>query len=135
MGADPLEHDAEQFLCDRLRTLQQDNRLPLLSTDLDDTFLPFGAMLGDKELQVLTAYLETGAYIAFNTLAPKESFYLRVMERMASAFHRKHRARLFSRSIGLFQEARKSSFTNTPITAIGESTSPRREARVKAYCT
>ena len=97
MGAHPLEHDAEQFLCDRLRTLQQDNRLPLLSTDLDDTFLPFGAMLGDKELQVLTAYLETGAHIAFNTLAPKEWFYLRVMERMASAFHRKHRARLFSR--------------------------------------
>jgi len=54
-------------------------------------------MLGDKELQVLTAYLETGAHIAFNTLAPKEWFYLRVMERMASAFHRKHRARLFSR--------------------------------------
>ena len=97
MGAPPLEHDAEQFLCDRLRTLQQDNRLPLLSPDLDDTFLPFGAMLGDKELQVLTAYLETGAHIAFNTLAPKEWFYLRVMERMASAFHRKHRARLFSR--------------------------------------
>ena len=97
MGAHPPEHDAEHFLCDRLRTLQQDDRLPLLSTDLDDTFLPFGAMLGDKELQVLTAYLETGAHIAFNTLAPKEWFYLRVMERMASAFHRKHRARLFSR--------------------------------------
>ena len=97
MGAHPPEHDAEQILCDRLRTLQQDNRLPLLSTDLDDTFLPFGAMLGDKELQVLTAYLETGAHIAFNTLAPKEWFYLRMMERMASAFHRKHRARLFSR--------------------------------------
>jgi len=78
-------------------TLQQDNRLPLLSTDLDDTFLPFSGMLGDKELQVLTAYLETGAHIAFNTLAPKEWFYLRVMERMASAFHRGHRARLFSR--------------------------------------
>ena len=96
MGAHPPEHDAEQFLCDRLRTLQQDHRLPLLSTDLDDTFLPFGAMLGDKELRALTAYLETGAHIAFNTLAPKEWFYLRVMERMASAFHRKHRARLFS---------------------------------------
>ena len=58
MGAHPPEHDAEHILCDRLRTLQQDNRLPLLTTDLDDTFLPFGAMLGDKELQVLTAYLD-----------------------------------------------------------------------------
>jgi hypothetical protein len=94
IGAHPPEHDAEHFLSERLRTLQQDTRLPLLSTDMDDTLLPFGAVIGDKELQVLTAYLETGAHIVFNTLAPKEWFYFRVMEPMASTFHRKRRARL-----------------------------------------
>jgi hypothetical protein len=86
--------EPEQFLSKRLRILRQDNCVPLISSDLDDTLVPFGAVIGDKELSVLTAYLETGAHIVFNTLAPKEWFYYRVMEPMARRFHRKRRVRL-----------------------------------------
>jgi hypothetical protein len=94
MGAHWPEHQAERFLFERLHALQQSNSVPLISTDLDDTLLPFGAMIGGKELAVLTAYLETGAHIVFNTLAPKEWFYFRVVGPMAGYFHRKGCLRL-----------------------------------------
>jgi hypothetical protein len=86
--------EPEHFLSRRLRILQRDNCVPLISSDLDDTLVPFGAVIGDKELSALTAYLETGAHIAFNTLAPKEWFYYRVMEPMIIRFHQTSRIHL-----------------------------------------
>jgi hypothetical protein len=88
---------AESALLKRLREIQQEGRVPLLSIDMDDTFLPFGAVITGRELEILTRYLQSGAHIAFNTLAPKEWFYIRVLERIASTFHRNRQTHLLSR--------------------------------------
>ena len=88
---------AEHALRERLRQIQEKGKIPLLSADMDDTFLPFGALLTETEINLLLAYLENGGQIAINTLAPKEWFLLRVVEPLARAFHQKRRVCLLKR--------------------------------------
>lgn len=52
---------------------------------MDDTFLPFGRVITEHERDTVKAYLKAGGHIAFNTLASKEWFYLRVIEPVALA--------------------------------------------------
>jgi hypothetical protein len=62
--------------------------------DLDDTFLPFGQVITETELDGLIAYLDAGGMLTFNTLAPKEWFYLRVIDRLVTACYHKNCAHL-----------------------------------------
>jgi len=88
---------AEHHLSKRLRLIRNEQRIPLLCVDMDDTFLPFGKVITEHERDAVKAYLQTGGHIAFNTLAPKEWFYLRVIEPVALAFHEDHCTHLLSR--------------------------------------
>lgn len=90
------DHAADVVL-GALRQIQAHHGLPLLSMDLDDTFLPFGKPIGFGELNLLIAYARAGGHFVFNTLAPKEWFYLRVVEPLVRACHGKHDASLLSR--------------------------------------
>ena len=85
---------AQDLLVATLRGLHQRGKLPLLSMDLDDTFLPFGQVITETELNGLIAYLDAGGMLTFNTLAPKEWFYLRVIDRLVNACYRKNCAHL-----------------------------------------
>ena len=96
-AVDPPGDVAEHALRERLCQIQEEGKVPLLSADMDDTFLPFGALLTETEIGLLVAYLESGGQIAINTLAPKEWFLLRVVEPMARAFHQRRRVHLLSR--------------------------------------
>jgi hypothetical protein len=80
-----------------LRQIHAQHAFPLLSMDLDDTFLPFGAPIGIRELDLLIAYAAAGGHFVFNTLAPKEWFFLRVVEPLVRACHSQHDASLLSR--------------------------------------
>jgi hypothetical protein len=91
------EDQAEHHLSKRLRLIRNEQRIPLLCVDMDDTFLPFGKVITEHERDAVKAYLQAGGHIAFNTLAPKEWFYLRVIEPVALAFHEDGRSHLLSR--------------------------------------
>jgi hypothetical protein len=65
--------------------------------DLDDTFLPFGQFITETELDGLIAYLDAGGMLTFNTLASKEWFYRRVIDRLVNACSRKNCAHLLGR--------------------------------------
>jgi hypothetical protein len=84
----------QDLLVARLRGLHQRGKLPLLSLDVDDTFLPFGQVITETELDILFAYLDAGGQLTFNTLAPKEWFYRTVIDRLVSASSRKNCAHL-----------------------------------------
>lgn len=88
---------AEDLLVSTLRGLHQQGKLPLLSMDLDDTFLPFGQFITETELDGLIAYLDAGGMLTFNTLATKEWFYRRVIDRLVNACSRKNCAHLLGR--------------------------------------
>jgi len=88
---------AQDLLVSTLRGLHQQGKLPLLSMDLDDTFLPFGQVITETELDDLLAYLDAGGMLTFNTLASKEWFYLRVIDRLVNACSRKNCAHLLGR--------------------------------------
>ena len=85
---------AEDLLVSTLRGLHQQGKLPLLSMDLDDTFLPFGQFITETELDGLIDYLDAGGMLTFNTLATKEWFYRRVIDRLVNACSRKNCAHL-----------------------------------------
>jgi hypothetical protein len=80
-----------------LRRILEGDKLPLLSMDLDDTFLPFGKIINERELETVVAYAQAGGQLAFNTLAPKEWFYLRVIERLVHSMHRNNCTHLLCR--------------------------------------
>jgi hypothetical protein len=65
--------------------------------DLDDTFLPFGKMISEREMEAVIAYTQAGGQLAFNTLAPKEWFYLRVIDRLVQSLHQNNGAHLLCR--------------------------------------
>ena len=68
-----------------------------MSMDMDDTLLPFGKMINETELETVIAYAHAGGELAFNTLAPKEWFYLRVIDRLVHSLHGNDRTRVLSR--------------------------------------
>lgn len=90
------DHAAELIL-GALGEIRAQHAFPLLSMDLDDTFLPFGKPIGFRELDLLIAYAGAGGHFVFNTLAPKEWFYLRVIEPLVRACYSRHDASPLSR--------------------------------------
>lgn len=64
---------------------------------MDDTLLPFGHFISEGELGLLIAYVDAGGQLVFNTLAPKEWFYLRVIDRLVSTFHQERSTHLLRR--------------------------------------
>src|SRR5215469_2763666 len=91
------QNAAQDLLADRLRQIREHAHVPLLSMDLDDTFLPFGQPIGEAELDLLLSYTAGGGHFAFNTLAPKEWLYLRVIERLVNTCSERNRTHLLSR--------------------------------------
>lgn len=65
--------------------------------DLDDTLVPFGKIISAGELETVIAYAQAGGQLAFNTLAPKEWFYLRVIDRLVHSLHRNNCTHLLCR--------------------------------------
>ena len=55
---------------------------PLISADMDETWIPFGAPATDNDLNILIAFLRAGGFKAVNTLATKEWFYYRVLDKL-----------------------------------------------------
>jgi hypothetical protein len=92
-----FQDPAECALWKRLCQIREGGKIPLISIDMDDTFLPFGAVITERELEITAGYLQAGGHIAFNTLAPKEWFYRRVLEGIVNAFHRNRQCYLLSR--------------------------------------
>jgi hypothetical protein len=88
---------AQDLVAARLESILEGDKLPLVSMDLDDTLLPFGKIISDRELDTVIAYAQAGGELAFNTLAPKEWFYLRVIDRLVQSLHRNNCAHLLSR--------------------------------------
>jgi len=88
---------AQDLVAARLESILERDKLPLVSIDLDDTLLPFGKTVSDRELETVIAYAHAGGQLAFNTLAPKEWFYLRVIDRLVHVLHRNNRAHLLCR--------------------------------------
>ena len=91
------DDQAEHHFSKLLRLIRNEERIPLLCVDMDDTFLPFGRVITEHEWDAVKAYLKAGGHIAFNTLASKEWFYLRVIEPVALAFHYDQCTHLLSR--------------------------------------
>ncbi len=85
------------LLTRRLEEICRGGRQPLLSVDLDDTFVPYGAPITRTEISLLRAYIEAGGHIVFNTLAPKEWFYRRVVDPLVSSYHQTGCTHLLSR--------------------------------------
>jgi len=88
---------AEDLLAAHLCEIYEQGKLPLLSTDMDDTLLPFGKVISERELNLLIAYADVGGHLAINTLAPKEWFYLRVIDGLVNTFHQKNCLHLLRR--------------------------------------
>ena len=88
---------AQHLLATQLGRIHEQGKLPLLSTDMDDTLLPFGNVISEGELDLLIAYVDAGGQLVFNTLAPKEWFYLRVIDRLANTFYQKKCTHLLRR--------------------------------------
>lgn len=98
IAASSLTNDpADQALAVRLFKLLEQGRRPLISTDMDDTILPFGVAITEKEIDFIVEYAEAGGHLAFNTLAPKEWFYVRVVELLVSGFRARNCAHLLPR--------------------------------------
>lgn len=93
-GADAGQDPAEDLLAAHLEKILEGGKLPLLSMDLDDTLVPFGKMIDERELETVIAYARAGGQLAFNTLAPKEWLYLRVIDRLVHTLHRTNCAHL-----------------------------------------
>src|SRR4051812_29062157 len=87
----------QDLVAAHLQMIFEGGKLPLVSVDLDDTFLPFGRIVNERELETVIAYVQAGGQLAFNTLAPKEWFYLRVIDRLVHSLHRNNCAHLLSR--------------------------------------
>jgi hypothetical protein len=96
-GAEHSKDPVEDLLAAQLGRIHEQGKLPLLSTDIDDTLLPFGNAISEGELDLLIAYVKAGGQLVFNTLAPKEWFYLRVIDRLVNTFHQKECAYLLRR--------------------------------------
>jgi len=88
VDAEPGQDPAQDLVAAHLQRILERGKLPLVSIDLDDTFLPFGKIISERELEALIAYARPGGQLAFNTLAPKEWFYLRVIDRLVDSLHR-----------------------------------------------
>ena len=97
--------------------------------DLDDTFLPFGQIITETELDGLIAYLDAGGMLTFNTLATKEWFYRRVIDRLVTPAPARIVLTCSANFIGLFQVVARSSCTTLPATATAESITPRHQPR------
>ena len=96
-GGEAGPDQAQDLVAAHLQMIFEAGKLPLVSVDLDDTFLPFGKIINERELETVIAYVQAGGQLAFNTLAPKEWFYLRVIDRLVHALHRNNCAHLLSR--------------------------------------
>jgi hypothetical protein len=97
IGAGRSADPAQDLLAAQLGRIHEQNKLPLLSTDMDDTLLPFGSVISEGELDLLMAYVDAGGQLVVNTLAPKEWFYLRVIDRLVNTVHQKRSAHLLYR--------------------------------------
>ena len=62
------DDQAEHHLSKLLRLIRNQERIPLLCMDMDDTFLPFGGVITEHERDPVKAYLKAGGHIAFNSL-------------------------------------------------------------------
>ena len=133
-GSERSRDLAQDLPAAQLGRIHEQGKLPLLPTDMDDTLLPFGNVISEGELDLLIAYVDAGGQLVFNTLAPREWFYLRVVDRLANTFYQKKCTHCYAGYIGSFPEAGRSSFTILRTTAIGESTRPRRGARPRGCC-
>ncbi|MFA5143847.1 MAG: hypothetical protein WC522_06760 [Candidatus Omnitrophota bacterium] len=80
--------------------LSRDKRAPLLGLDMDETTISITSLMSDKEnepiVNAIIAYLEEGGYIAFDTLATKETFYWRALDHLANKLHKLHKSYLLS---------------------------------------
>ena len=86
VDAEPGQDPAQDLVAAHLQRILEGGKLPLVSMDLDDTFLPFGQIITETELDGLIAYLDAGGMLTFNTLATKEWFYLRVIDQLVHSF-------------------------------------------------
>jgi len=86
VDAEPGQDPAQDLVAAHLQRILEGGKLPLVSMDLDDTFLPFGKIISERELETVIAYAQAGGQLAFNTLAPKEWFYLRVIDQLVHSF-------------------------------------------------
>ncbi|MCX5697776.1 MAG: hypothetical protein NTU54_07420, partial [Candidatus Omnitrophica bacterium] len=96
------ERDAFNFLIKqealrgRLAEIIANGKNPLLSVDMDDTLLPFGAIITDDVVDTLLNYAEAGGYFAINSLADKEWMYLRVLDTLCSRAYQLRKPHLLS---------------------------------------
>jgi hypothetical protein len=88
---------AKDLLAAHLQRILEGGKRPLVSIDMDDTLLPFGKIISERELETVIAYAHAGGELAFNTLAPKEWVYLRVIDRLVHSLHGNDSTRLLTR--------------------------------------
>lgn len=72
-----------------LQTIMADGRVPLLSLDMDDTFLGYGIVLSSRELGILMPYTEARGHLVINTLADRRWGYHRVLHAWTQELHRR----------------------------------------------
>lgn len=92
-----VQDRALDLVADHLQSILEGGKLPLVSLDLDDTLLPFGQIISERELETVIAYAQAGGQLVFNTLAPKEWFYVRVIDRLVHSLYRNNGAHLLRR--------------------------------------
>jgi len=80
-------HESRIFLKEQLDRLNAAGRTALVGTDMDDTFLKFGAPVTEKEINVLIAVTEAGGHIALDTLADKAWSYKRFLGPLFQKLH------------------------------------------------
>jgi len=95
--AEGRQDPAQDLVAAHLLKILGGGKLPLVSMDLDDTLLPFGKIISELELEAVLAYAQAGGQLAFNTLAPKEWFYLRVIEPLVHLLYRNNCTSLLCR--------------------------------------
>lgn len=97
LGSERAQDGVQSLLHVRLGEIHELGKVPLVSADMDDTLLPFGNAITESELELLIVYADSGGHLAINTLASREWFYLRVVDRLVNTFRRKNRAHLLRR--------------------------------------
>jgi len=85
---EPGQDSAQDLVAAQLQSILEGGKLPLVPMDLDDTFLPFGKIISEREVETVIAYAQAGGQLVFNRLAPKEWFYLRVVDRLVDSLYR-----------------------------------------------
>ncbi|MBF0216146.1 MAG: iron-containing alcohol dehydrogenase [Candidatus Omnitrophica bacterium] len=88
--------DRAQALKDRLARIMGSGKTPVISADIDDTLLKFGADMNDEVLGAVERYVEKGGVLVFNTKGDNEWFYKRFYEIMRGYFAERGKLHLLS---------------------------------------